>query len=165
MRSLFFIALALALGATTTPALAQEFKGGDITIDKAWVRATPKGAEVGAGYFVIHNNGDTPDRLTGCSADFARVEIHEMKTQNGVMTMPELKNGFDIPAHETVRFTPGGYHVMFNHLTKPLAKGYKVKATLAFEHAGGVEVEFDVEGLGASGPAPTKGDDMGGMKK
>jgi Copper chaperone PCu(A)C len=112
-----------------------------------------------------HNNGDTPDRLTGCSADFARVEIHEMKTQNGVMTMPELKNGFDIPAHETVRFTPGGYHVMFNHLTKPLAKGYKVKATLAFEHAGGVEVEFDVEGLGASGPAPTKGDDMGGMKK
>jgi periplasmic copper chaperone A len=164
MRPLFFIALALALGAIATSAPAQEFKGGDITIDKAWARATPKGAEVGAGYFVVHNHGDTPDRLTGGSADFARVEIHEMKTENGVMTMPELKNGLDIPAHGTLRFMPGGYHVMFNHLTKPLAKGDRVKATLAFERAGEVEVEFDVEGLGASGPAPTKGDDIGGTR-
>jgi copper(I)-binding protein len=82
MRPLFFIALALALGTIATPAPAQEFKGGDITIDKAWARATPKGAEVGAGYFVVHNHGDTPDRLTGGSADFARVEIHEMKTES-----------------------------------------------------------------------------------
>jgi periplasmic copper chaperone A len=164
MRRLFFIALALALGAIATPAFAQEFKGGDITIDKAWARATPKGAEVGAGYFVVNNNGDTPDRLTGGSADFARVEMHEMKTENGMMTMPELKNGLDIPAHGTVRFAPGGYHVMFAHLAKPLVKGEKVKATLSFERAGQVRVEFPVEGLGASGPAPPTGGSMGGMK-
>jgi periplasmic copper chaperone A len=163
MKHNLVIALAFAVAATE-PAHAQESKAGDIVVDKAWARATPKGAEVGAGYFVIHNNGSTPDRLTGGSADFAKVEIHAMKTENGVMKMPELKDGLSVPAHGTVRFAPGGYHVMFNHLTKPLAKGDKVKATLAFEHAGGVEVEFDVEGLGASGPATTKGDDMGGMK-
>jgi copper chaperone PCu(A)C len=84
MRPLFFIALALALSPIATPALAQEFKGGTITIDRSWARATPNGAEVG----VVHNNGETPDRLTGGSADFASVEIHEMKTENGVMTMP-----------------------------------------------------------------------------
>jgi copper(I)-binding protein len=161
IHSLFALVFALAMSAA--PALAQEFKAGDITIDKFWARATPKGAEVGAGYFVVHNNGETPDRLTGGSADFARVEIHEMKTENGVMTMPELKNGLNIPAYGTVRFTPGGYHVMFNHLMKPLVKGEKVKATLSFERAGQVGVEFPVEGLGASGPAPTKGD-MGGNK-
>jgi periplasmic copper chaperone A len=158
------LTLALALAAIATPALAQEFKAGDITIDKLWTRATPKGSEVGAGYFVVHNNGDTPDRLIGGSADFARVEIHEMKTENGVMTMPEQKNGLDIPAHGTVRFSPGGYHVMFAHLAKPLVKGEKVKATLSFERAGQVAVEFPVEGLGASGPAPTTGGSMGGMK-
>jgi periplasmic copper chaperone A len=163
MRPLFFIALALALGAIATSAPAQEFKGGASLLTRRG-RATPKGAEVGDGYFVVHNHGDTPDRLTGGSADFARVEIHEMKTESGVMTMPELKNGLDIPAHGTLRFMSGGYHVMFNHLTKPLAKGDRVKATLAFERAGGVEVEFDVEGLGASGPAPTKGDDIGGTR-
>ena len=57
------LALALALSAAATPALAQQFKAGDITIDKAWARATPKGAEVGAGYFVVHNNGNDPGHL------------------------------------------------------------------------------------------------------
>ena len=157
-------ALALALAVSAGPALAQEFKAGDIIVDKAWARATPKGAEVGAGYFVIHNNGATPERLTGGSADFATVEIHEMKTEGGVMKMAELKNGLNIPAHATIRLAPGGSHVMFTHLTKPLTKGEKVKATLTFEHSGPVEVEFPVEEVGASGPMPMKGGAMGGMK-
>ena len=91
-------ALTLALSAAA-PALAEEFKAGDITIDKAWSRATPKGADAGVGYLVIHNNGATPDKLTGSSADFASVEIHEMKNEKGVMTMRELKDGLDIPRH------------------------------------------------------------------
>ena len=66
--------------------------------------------------------------------------------------MREMTNGLDIPAHGTVRLAPGGYHVMFTHLTKPLTKGEKVEATLTFEHAGPVTVEFNVEGVGASGP-------------
>ena len=164
MNRLQALALALALAGSAAPALAQEFKAGDVTVDKAWARATPKGAEVGVAYFVIHNNGATPERLTGGSADFATVEIHEMKTEGGVMKMAELKNGLNIPAHATIRLAPGGYHVMFTHLTKPLAKGDKVKATLTFDPAGSVEVEFPVEEVGASGPMPTKGGAMGGMK-
>ena len=157
-------ALALALAGAAAPALAQEFKAGDITIDKPWARATPKGADVGAGYLVVHNNGATPDTLTGGSADFATVEIHEMKTEGGHMTMAEMKNGLNIPAHGTVRLAPGGYHVMFTHLTKPLTKGEKVQATLTFAHAGPVTVEFPVQGVGAAGAAPMKGGAMGGMK-
>ena len=80
------LALTLALPAPPAPVLSQEFKAGDVTVDKAWAHATPKGAEVGAGYFVVHNNGATPDKLTGGSADFATVEIHEMKTENCVQT-------------------------------------------------------------------------------
>ncbi|HME83225.1 MAG TPA: copper chaperone PCu(A)C, partial [Roseiarcus sp.] len=157
MNRLQALALALALAGAAAPALAQEFKAGDITVDKAWARATPKGAEVGAAYFVIHNNGATPERLTGGSADFATVEIHEMKTDSGVMKMAELKNGLNIPAHATIRLAPGGYHLMFTHLTKPLTKGETIKATLTFEHSGSVEVDFPVEAVGAASPAPTKG--------
>ncbi len=80
------------------------------------------------------------------------------------MKMAEMKNGLNIPAHGTIRLAPGGYHVMFTHLTKPLAKGEKVEATLTFAHAGTVAVDFNVEGVGASGPAPMKGGAMGGMK-
>jgi periplasmic copper chaperone A len=158
------LALALALTGAAAPALAQEFKAGDITIDKAWARATPKGSDVGAGYMVVHNNGATPDTLTGGTADFASVEVHEMTKENGVMKMAELKNGLNIPAHGTIRLAPGGYHVMFTHLTKPLVKGEKVTATLTFEHAGPVAVQFPVQGVGAAGAAPMKGGAMGGMK-
>ena len=158
------LALALALSAAAAPALAQTFKAGDITIDKAWSRATPKGADVGAGYLTIHNNGATPDKLTGGSADFASVEVHEMKMESGVMQMRELKDGLNIPAHGAVRLAPSGYHIMFTHLTKPLTKGEKVTATLNFEHAGSLTVEFPIQGVGAGAAAPMKGDDMKGMK-
>ena len=108
-----YTALALALALIAAPAFAQEFKAGDITVEKAWTRATPKGADAGAGYLTIHNNGATPDKLTGGAADFAAVEIHMMKTENGVMQMRELKEGLNIPAHGTIRLAPGGYHLMF----------------------------------------------------
>ncbi len=155
--------LALALAVSAAPALAQEFKAGHIVVEKPWARATPKGAEVGAGYFVVHNNGAAPDTLTGGSADFATVEIHEMKTEGGVMKMAEITNGLDSPAHGTIRLAPGGYHVMFTHLTKPMTKGEKVQATLTFAHAGPVTVDFNVEGVGASSGG-MKGGSMGGMK-
>jgi periplasmic copper chaperone A len=165
MRHTSFFPLALALCVSAAPALAQEFKAGDIVIEKPWARATPKGAEVGGAYMTIENKGAAPDRLTGGSADFATVEIHEMKSENGVMEMREVTGGLGIPAHGSVAFAPGGYHIMFTHLAHPLTKGDTVKATFTFEHAGPVEVEFNVLGVGAAGTGGAmKGGAMGGMK-
>jgi hypothetical protein len=154
--------LALALALSAAPTLAQEFKAGDIVVEKPWARATPKGADVGSGYLTIQNNGAAPDRLIGGTADFASVEVHQMKSENGVSEMRELKDGLNIPARGLVGFSPGGYHLMFTHLTHPLTKGESVKATLNFEHAGPVEVEFSVMGIGASGSGGMNG--MGSMK-
>ena len=85
------------------------------------------------------------------------------------MKMQEVKDGLTVPAHASVGLAPGGYHLMFTRLTHPLTKGETVKATLNFEHAGPVEVEFPVLGVGASSPGTAKGErkpmsDMGGMK-
>ena len=162
MTHVLALSLLMALGAA--PAIAQQFKAGDIVIDKAWSRATPKGAEVGAGYLTIHNNGATPERLTGGAADFANVEVHEMTTENGVMKMRELKDGLAIPAHGTVTLAPNGYHLMFTGLKTPLATGGLVKATLNFERAGAIPVEFAVRPVGASSGGGGKKDDMKGMK-
>ena len=164
MKRSSIFALTFALAAGAAPALAQEFKAGDIVIEKPWARATPKGAEVAGAYLTIENKGAAPDRLTGGSADFATVEIHETKSENGVMEMREVAGGLDIPAHGSIGFAPGGYHIMFTHLAHPLAKGDTVKATLAFEHAGPVEIEFKVLGVGAAATGSMKGGAMGGMK-
>ena len=163
MKHHLALAFALALSAAA-PAIAQEFKAGDITIDKAWSRATPKGAEVGAGYLTIHNNGAAPDRLTGGTTDFGNVEVHEMSMVGGVMKMRELKDGLAIPAHGTVTLAPGGSHLMFTGLKQPLIKGAVAKATLTFEHAGAIAVEFAVGGVGAANPAGGAKGDMNGMK-
>ncbi len=159
--SLFPVALALAISAAA-PAFAQEFKAGDVVVEKPWARATPKGADVGSGYLLIQNKGATPDRLTGGSADFATVEVHQMTSVNGVSQMREVKDGLNIPAHGSVGLAPGSYHIMFTHLAHPLTKGETIKATLNFEHAGPVEVEFKVMGVGAAASGGMKG--MGGMK-
>ena len=159
--SLFTLALALALSAA--PAFAQEFKAGEIVVEKPWARATPKGAEVGSGYLVIQNKGAAPDRLTGGAADFATVEIHETSSEGGVSQMRALKGGINIPAHGSVGLAPSGYHLMFTHLTHPLTKGDSVKATLNFEHAGPIDVLFMVLGVGGGGRGGAGGA-MGGMK-
>ena len=157
------LALAFALALSAAPASAQEVKAGDITIEKSWARATPKGAEVGAGYLTIRNNGAAPDRFTGGTADFGNVEVHEMSMVGGVMKMRELKDGLAIPAHGSVTLAPNGYHLMFTGLKQPLTKGSVAKATLTFEHAGAIPVEFPVSGIGASSGGAKK-DDMKGMK-
>ena len=161
MRTL--IAAALVSAALASPTRAEPVKLGDLTIDGAWSRATPKGADVGVGYVTIRNDGATADRLTGTTAEFATVQVHEMKMDKGVMQMRALEGGLEIPAHATVALKPGGYHFMFSGLKRPLAKGETVKATLAFAHAGAVEIAFPVLGLGASGPGGAA-HDMKGMK-
>ena len=40
----------------------------EISIQQAWSRATPKGAQVAAGYLTIENRGDTADRLLSASS-------------------------------------------------------------------------------------------------
>jgi len=156
-----FVALAAFLLLAASVALAQEFRPGDITIEKPWSRATPKGASVGVGYLVIRNHGAAADKLTGGAADFASgVSVHQMASENGVMRMRDVPGGLDIPANGEVKLTPGGYHLMFTGLKRPLKKGESVQATLAFEHAGNVSVTFEVEGVGAAAPD----DPMKGMK-
>jgi periplasmic copper chaperone A len=143
------------------PLRAEEVKAGDLLITQAWSRATPGGAKVGGGYLTIENKGAAPDRLIGGSADVAgKVEVHEMAMNNGVMTMRQLDTGLTIEPGKTVKLAPGGYHLMMTDLKNPLKQGDKVPVTLEFEKAGKVRVTFEVQGVGAQGPAATGKMDM-----
>ncbi|CEJ10113.1 hypothetical protein BN1110_00384 [bacterium YEK0313] len=132
-------------------AAAPVFEQAGLRIEAPWSRATPGAVRVGAGYLRLTNTGSTPDRLIGGSTSIAeRLEVHEMSTANGVMTMRKLPDGLAIEPGKTVELRPGGYHMMFIGLRRALAEGETFKATLTFERAGTIEVEFRVGGLGAS---------------
>jgi periplasmic copper chaperone A len=136
------------------PAGAEEVKAGDLVITQAWSRATPGGARTGGGFLTIENKGSTADRLIGGSGDVAdRIEVHEMSMNDGVMTMRPLEKGLTIEPGKTVKMAPGGYHLMMFELKGPLKKGDQVPLTLEFERAGKVKLTFDVQGVGAPGPA------------
>jgi copper(I)-binding protein len=131
------------------------FKLGDLIVTSPWTRATPGGAKIAGGYLKVANNGTTADRFVGAKSDTAdRVEIHEMSMSDGVMKMRPLPDGLEIKPGETVELKSGGYHLMFMDLKQPLKQGDTLKATLQFEKAGSLDVDFNVNALGATGNAP-----------
>ena len=137
-------ALALTLAA---PALAQEVRVGELTLERMAIREAPAGAPVAGGYLVIRNDGAEGDRLLAAASPAAgEVQIHRMRMEEGVMRMRPLPDGIEVPAGETVALRPGGDHLM---LMRPeaMAAGEAVEVTLAFERAGEVTAPFPVQTL------------------
>ena len=129
MRRLSLLALAFAaLLLAPRLALAGQAATGNITVDRAWSRATPGGAEVAAGYLTIVNHGDTPDRLVSVSTRSpGKTEIHQMKMADGKMEMRPVPDGIEIPANGTVALEPMGYHLMLMELKASIAEGRDVR--------------------------------------
>jgi copper(I)-binding protein len=146
MQLLAGMAIALSMSAN---AMATDYKAGPIEIMNPWSRATPKGAKNAVGYMTIKNNGTTADRLIGGSIDVAETfQLHSMVMENGIAKMHELPN-IEIKPGQIVEFKPGSSHTMFVNLKHPLTKGDRVNGTLVFEHAGNVQIEYSVQGIGA----------------
>jgi copper(I)-binding protein len=151
---------AAAVVLTAAGAFAQTFKAGSIEIESPWARATPKGATIGAGYMKITNTGTSSDRLISGSSDVApKFEVHEMKMDDDVMKMRPVQGGLEIKPGETLELKPGLFHVMFVGLKEPLKAGNHIEATLVFDKAGAVNLEYDVLAMGAE-----PNHDMPGMK-
>ncbi len=73
------------------------------------------------------------------------------------MKMRPIPGGLAIPAGATVELKPGGFHLMFMGLKRPLVEDETVMVTLTFEKAGAVEVPF------AIGPRDARGGMQGGQ--
>lgn len=136
----------LLISAISAPAMAHEYKVGDIEVIHPIAPPTPPGAPMAAGYLQIVNHGDKDDRLLGGSVYFAHeLQLHETTVEGDVSRMRELVGGVPIPAGETVSFEPMGKHLMFTGLAEPLVEDTRQSATLIFEQAGELIIEFSVE--------------------
>jgi copper(I)-binding protein len=150
-----------ALAAATLAANASsghEYRQGALEIGHPYAVETAATAKTGAGYLAITNRGTVPDRLLAIRTGFPRAEIHATETDTeGVARMHAIE-ALDIPAGTTVTLAPQGLHVMFMGLTAPLTAGAGIPATLVFERAGEIDIEFKVEPRTAGA-----GDEMPGM--
>ena len=142
--------LAAAMSVLALPAMAHDYKIGSIEITTPWTRATPPSARTGGGFMTITNKGTVADRLVSARSNASdKVEVHEMQMDGNVMRMRELAKGLEIPPGATVMLKPGSYHIMFMELKTPFAKDAKVPMTLVFEKAGSIDIQLDVQAMGA----------------
>ena len=134
--------------AIAAPAAAHEVKIGTLELTDLWTRATPPGAPAGGGFLTITNSGDAADRLIAVSTGASNEsELHEMAVVDGVMTMRELANGIEIPAHGSVTLAPGVPHV---HRSEGAARRRReAPVTLSGEAA--IDTFLHTEPIGAKG--------------
>jgi periplasmic copper chaperone A len=141
--------LLILLVAASSTAWPHSHEKGDLQIRHPWSRATPPGAKVAAGYFEIRNNGKQADRLLSATTPVAKkVEMHVTEHAGEVAKMRQLR-AFEVPGRERLTLEPNGAHLMLVDLVQPLKKGERFPMTLRFERAGEIEVQFEVQELGA----------------
>lgn len=105
----------------------------DIKIENASARATAPGQEVGSAGMVITSKKDA--KLIAVSTPASETaEIHTMTMEDGVMKMRQLEY-LALPANQPVTLGPGGDHLMFMGLKKPLKAGKTVPLTLTIQYS------------------------------
>jgi len=132
------IAVALAL---TAPASAAP----EIAVSDAWIRALPGKLPAG-GYFTLLNG--TPKTLTlegAASPACKSLMLHKSDMMSGMASMRDVAT-IDVPAGGTLRFSPGGLHLMCMEPGPQLRRGAEVTVTLHFKSGVSLPVRFQVRG-------------------
>ena len=105
-----------------------------------WVREAPPNAKMMAGYFTIMNHSGESAEIVGASCDkFEKVEMHKTVHKDGVAKMiaqPSVQVG----KHATVKFQPGGLHLMLINPKSPLKAGDKVDISLKLKKGGDLKM-------------------------
>lgn len=141
--------LGLSFASFAPTLFAANLSLGNLTFENTTLRATAPGAKVAGGYLFVTNNGETEETLLMGQASFAGiVQVHETKMKNGVMAMQAMEGGLAIPPGTTAKLLPGGNHLMFMKLKKPLVAGDSHRIILKFKNAGMVNIPFDVKSIG-----------------
>ena len=161
---MFTRAVLLFLALIAVPAMAHDYKTGELEIIHPWGRTTSDEAHNGAAYMTIVNHGSADDRLLSASADIAdSISLHDMDVTGVIMVMHELPGGIELPAGQTVRIMPNSLHLMLTGLHKPLKAGMKIPMTLTFAKAGELPIEVIVQAQDEPLPASMDGMKMGTM--
>ena len=154
MRFKWIATLPLFWCCSASIARAHDIIAKDLAITHPWVRATPKGSTLTAGYVKIQNTGKEADKLIGASMTGAgKGELHTTIVEDGIAKMRPLADGVVIGPGETIEFKPSGSHIMFTGLSTALTAETYIPGTLVFEKAGKVVVEYAVGGVGEGAAA------------
>ncbi len=119
----------------------------EITVQDVWVRMPPPVADTAAAYMTIKNSGDQDVEIISVESDAAkRPEFHSMSMHDNMMHMQKMERAV-VPAHGSIKFAPGGDHLMLKALRKKLKKGDHVMLRLNMRDGGSVEAHAEVRDM------------------
>jgi copper(I)-binding protein len=123
-----------------------------VKVEHPWVRGAVPGQLTTGAFFDLTSPKDAAVvKVESPVAGIAEVHTSEMK--GNLMRMRAVPS-VPLPAGKTVRFAPGGYHVMLMDLKRPVKNGEVVPITLTVEYPDRkqekVEVKAEVRALGAT---------------
>ena len=115
------------------------------TIKHAWIRLTPGDGPM-AGYFEIVNHTDHNLTLSGANSPaFGSIMIHQSEIHHGEASMHAITQGLAISAGGTLRFSPGGYHLMLMERKQSFTVGEQITITLMFRHHPDIHASFELK--------------------
>lgn len=161
--------LTLAVLAILAPATAMAQPAAGITVTDPWIRVLTPGLPA-AGYFTLSSHLDHPVRLTGAASPACgSLTLHQTVRQHTMSAMSGMDPGnpktamaggmgmdsamsmqpvaaVPLPAHGSLRFTPGGYHLMCEQPDAALRPGQTIPVTLRIDDGSTLQVVFPVRG-------------------
>ena len=123
--------------------LAIPAKAADVTVGSGWIRLLPAGLPA-AGYFDLHNGGGKSISLTGASSPACgMLMLHRSENVGGTMRMVDVAS-VDVAPRATLKFAPGGYHLMCMNPSPALKPGAHAAVTLVFSDGKTLTSDFQV---------------------
>jgi copper(I)-binding protein len=124
--------------------VAGPVRAGPVQVSDAWIRALPAHLPA-AGYFTLHNTAKTEISLTGAQSAACGMLMLHKSTQKGGMGSMEDVISVAAPAGGTIKFAPGGYHLMCTDPTEAVKPGAMVSVTLSFSDGSRSQTAFAVK--------------------
>jgi len=135
------VLVGLVLALTFTAAASEE---AGVSARDAWMRESPPGVAMMAGYMALRNNTSRSQVLvTARSPDFETVMIHRTIVKDGMASM-EHATQIEIAPNASLLFAPGGYHLMLLNPKRTLRAGSRVEVNLEFRGGLVLPVAFEV---------------------
>lgn len=136
-------AVCVCLISALTPVLAAS-EGAGVSAHDAWIRESPPGVSMMAGYMVLRNNTSRSQVLVAArSSGFETVMIHRAIVKDGMAGMVHASQ-IELRPNASLIFSPGGYHLMLMNPKRALRAGDPVVISLAFRGGLVLPVAFKV---------------------
>jgi copper(I)-binding protein len=133
------ILLAMTAGAHFSAAKAAPFE-----ITDGWFRALPGKLPAG-GYFTAYNGTGRDVSIVAADSDACGMLMMHQSSNKGGMSGMDMVDKVSVPVGGTVRFAPGGYHLMCENPTAKMKVGSKVGVLLRLSDGSAVAAGFVVK--------------------